>query len=283
MRFMVMVKSDEKSESGVLPDEKILSAMGKYNQELITAGMMLEGDGLKASSHGSRVRISGKRVEVVDGPFAEAKELLGGFWVLEGKSKQQVIDWLKRAPFEEGTVELRPLYEAGDFPSDSADVGSPAAKAPARKPGTQRFMLLLKADQVTEAGVMRSKRLIAEMGNLMQELASSEALLSGEGLKPSSAGSRIVCSRGQSTVIDGPFTESKELIAGYSIIQVKSKQEAIEWGRRMLDIHLRGTGQTMGELEIRRLFELEDFPVHPQEKPDGWRARERAFRQQQGD
>ncbi|MFL5248313.1 MAG: YciI family protein [Myxococcales bacterium] len=115
MRFMVMVKANKDSEAGVLPDEKILTAMGKFNEELVKAGVMLAGEGLHASSKGARVRFEGNKKTVIDGPFAETKELVAGFWLWQVKSKEEAIEWLKRAPFQEGEVEIRQVFEMADF------------------------------------------------------------------------------------------------------------------------------------------------------------------------
>jgi hypothetical protein len=115
MRFMVLVKANEKSEAGVLPDGKMLAAMGTYNEELVKAGVMLAGEGLQASSKGVRVRFSGEKRTVIDGPFPGTKDLVAGFWLWRVKSKQEAIDWLTRAPFKEGEVEIRQLFEAEDF------------------------------------------------------------------------------------------------------------------------------------------------------------------------
>jgi hypothetical protein len=113
---MVLVKADKQSEAGVLPDKKILGAMGKYNEELVKAGVMLAGEGLHASSKGARVRFQDGKTTVIDGPFAETKELVAGFWIWQVKSKQEAIDWLKRAPFGGGAeIELRQVFEAEDF------------------------------------------------------------------------------------------------------------------------------------------------------------------------
>ena len=120
MRFMVIVKANKESEAGVLPDQKILTEMGKFNEELVKAGVMLAGEGLQPSSKGVRVRFEGKKRTVIDGPFAETKELVAGFWLWQVKSKEEAIEWLKRAPFDGGTeVELRQVFETEDFaPSD---------------------------------------------------------------------------------------------------------------------------------------------------------------------
>lgn len=116
MRFMVIVKASKESEAGILPDEKILTAMGKYNEELMKAGVILAGEGLHASSKGARVRFSGKDRIVTDGPFPETKELIAGFWLWKVNSKQEAIEWLKRAPFDGGTeVEIRQVFEPEDF------------------------------------------------------------------------------------------------------------------------------------------------------------------------
>ena len=119
MRFMVLVKANEESEAGVLPGAEVLEAMGKFNEELVKAGVMLAGEGLQASSKGARVRFSGGKKTVIDGPFAETKELVAGYWLWQCKSLDEAIAWLKRAPFEGTEVEIRQVFEAEDFaPSD---------------------------------------------------------------------------------------------------------------------------------------------------------------------
>ena len=118
MRFMVIVKADKSSEAGVLPSTQLLADMGKYNEELVKAGVMLAGEGLQPSSKGARVRFSGQKRSVIDGPFAETKELVAGFWLWQVRSRDEAIEWLKRAPFQEGEVEIRQVFEASDFPSD---------------------------------------------------------------------------------------------------------------------------------------------------------------------
>jgi hypothetical protein len=115
MRFMVIVKADENSEAGVMPSAELLTEMGKFNEELAKAGVMLAGEGLHPSSKGARVRFSGGKTTVIDGPFAETKELVAGFWLWRCKSKEEAIEWLKRAPFEETEVEIRRVFEAEDF------------------------------------------------------------------------------------------------------------------------------------------------------------------------
>ena len=115
MRFMVIVKANKDSEAGAMPTEKMLTEMGKFNEELVKAGVMLAGEGLQASSKGARVKFSGGKTTVIDGPFAETKELVAGYWMWQVKSRQEAIDWLKRAPFEDTEVEIRQVFEAEDF------------------------------------------------------------------------------------------------------------------------------------------------------------------------
>jgi hypothetical protein len=116
MRVMVIVKANQDSEAGVLPDGKILTDMGKFNEELVKAGVMLAGEGLHPTSKGKRVKFSGANRTVIDGPFAETKELIAGFWLWQVKSMDEAIEWLKRAPFDGGTeLEVRQVFEAEDF------------------------------------------------------------------------------------------------------------------------------------------------------------------------
>jgi hypothetical protein len=116
MRVMVIVKADKNSEAGILPSKEILEKMGKYNEELVKAGVMLAGEGLQDSSKGKRIRFSGDKRTVTDGPFTETKELIAGFWLWQVRSMDEAVEWLKRAPFDGGTeIELRRVFEAEDF------------------------------------------------------------------------------------------------------------------------------------------------------------------------
>lgn len=115
MRFMVIVKANKDSEAGVMPDQKLLAEMGKFNEELVRAGVMLAGEGLHPSSRGVRVRFEGDKRTIIDGPFTETKELIAGFWLWQVKSRDEAIEWLKRAPFREGDVEIRQVFEPDDF------------------------------------------------------------------------------------------------------------------------------------------------------------------------
>ncbi|QHS50580.1 YciI family protein [Edaphobacter sp. 12200R-103] len=121
MRFMIIIKATPNSEAGAMPDQKLLEEMGKFNEELVAAGVMLAGEGLHPSSKGTRVRFSGDKRMVMDGPFAETKELIAGFWIWQCKSKEEAIEWVKRCPGssnEEGEIEIRQIFELDDFGSE---------------------------------------------------------------------------------------------------------------------------------------------------------------------
>ena len=115
MRFMILVKATKDSEAGVMPSEQLLTEMGKFNEELVKAGVMLAGEGLQPSSKGARVRFSGKNRTVIDGPFAETKELIAGFWLWQVKSMEEAIAWVKRCPMAHAEIEIRQVFEAEDF------------------------------------------------------------------------------------------------------------------------------------------------------------------------
>jgi hypothetical protein len=232
---------------------------------------LLAADGLQASSKGARVRYAGGKVSVTDGPFAEAKELVAGYWLIQARSKDEAVEWAKRVPFQDGEVEIRPLFELEDFPVDPAEQPDGwrekeeqmrAGPAPARKPGTMRFMGLLKGDRETESGALPDEKLLAAMGAFFEEGVKSGVILGGEGLQPTSKGVKVRYSGSKRTVIDGPFTEAKEVIAGYAIIQAKSKDEAIEWTKRFVTVDAPGRYRQESDCEIRQMFELEDFPAN---------------------
>lgn len=293
MRYMIIIKSDAASESGALPDPALLEAMGKYNQQLIEAGALLGGEGLTASREGCRVRWSNGEATVIDGPFSETKELVAGFWLIRADSKQAAIAWVERVPFMQGEIELRRVYDTEDFPvqegeqpdgwrdkelrfREQAEAGPlPAASAASNLP---RFMVMLRSAKA-ELGALPDQAVLTRMGNLMDELVSKNALCAGEGLTPSKEGARVVFQGKKRSVIDGPFGETKELIAGYTIIRAAAIAEAVEFAKRWLEIHASGTHAADGTIEIRRVMESDEIPVDPSETPDGWREQERKFRE----
>ena len=267
MRFMMLVKASKEFEAGVFPDEMMLSEMANYTEELVKAGALLACERLQPSSMGTRVRCAKGKFSVTDGPFAETKELIAGFCMIEAKSRDEAVEWAKRVPFQEGEIEVRPLYELTDFPVDAAEKPDGwrekeeqlRAALPARKPGAVRYMGLVKADKETEAGVLPDEKFLSDMGAFMEEGVKSGVFLSGEGLQPSSMGARIRYSGNKRIVTDGPFVETKELIAGYAILQFTSKAEAIEWTKRFVQVDAPGRLGAESECEIRQIFDFENF------------------------
>ncbi len=278
MRFLIMVKGDKDSEAGVMPRPELMVAMGKYNVELANAGVLLDGGGLGPTSDGFRTDGFVDRITVTDGPFTEAREVVSGYWLIQVKSKAEAIEWATRIPFEGvAQVELRPLFELDDFPIAENESGwreeeegemrekfsNRPPSALAESPGSTtdrapklRYMLLFKANDRSEAGDLPNEEELTAMGAVMTDLARSGKLLSGEGLKASSEGARVEFSGGRRTVIDGPFTETKELVAGYSVVQVDSKQEAMEIARRCVEASRESV------IETRKIFGEADFPDH---------------------
>jgi len=132
MRFMMIVKASKDSEAGVMPTNELISEMTKFNEQMVNAGVMLDGAGLQPTSKAIRIQFDGKKRTVVDGPFAETKELIAGYWIIKVKSREEAIEWAKRSPFQEGHLELRPYFEMEDFePSEAIE----EAKALAQKMG----------------------------------------------------------------------------------------------------------------------------------------------------
>jgi hypothetical protein len=267
MRFMMLVKATKDFEAGVWPDEKLLSEMANWTEDLVKAGARLETGRLQPSSQGVRVRYANGKFLVTDGPFAETKELIAGFCLIQVKSREEAIEWTKRVPFQEGEIELRPLYELFDFPVDPAEKHDGwrekeeqyRAAPPARKPGTIRYMGIIKADKNTEAGVLPDEKSLATMGAFLEEGAKAGVFLSGDGLQPSSKGARVRFDGSKRMVTDGPFAETKELVGGYAILQFTSKAEAIEWTKRFVQVDAPGRLGGESECEIRPFFEFENF------------------------
>jgi hypothetical protein len=267
MRYMLLVKSTKDYEAGVWPDEKMQAELNKWTEELVKAGARLEGGRLQPSSQGARVHYAKGNFTVIDGPFAETKELIAGFCMIEAKSREEAIAWAQRIPFQDGEVEVRPLFELTDFPVDPAEQPDGwrgkeeefrAAPLPARRPGTIRYMGILKADKNTEAGVMPDEKFLGAMGAFMEEGIKAGVFISGEGLQPSSKSARIRYSGSKRMVTDGPFAETKELIAGYAILQFTSKAEAIEWTKRFVEVDAPGRLGGECECEIRPFVEFDD-------------------------
>ncbi len=288
MRFMMMVKSDAATEAGAMPSAEVLEAMGAFNEKMAKAGVLLEGEGLHASSDGAIVELCDGKLTVTDGPFGEAKELIAGYWLIRVGEKAEALEWARQVPGDFGEVEIRELYETADFPVDDSErsggwrdqelaARETAETEPApRKPGTARYLALLKSDRATESGELPRPEVLEKMGALMQDLVARGAMLGGEGLKPSATGARVVKKGGACRVVDGPFAESKEMVAGYITVQAASRDEVVELAKRWLEIHVEGAAADEGRIEIRHVFEIEE--VAPGEEGEKLREREQALR-----
>ncbi|MET0387739.1 MAG: YciI family protein [Polyangiales bacterium] len=275
MRFMLLIKSDADTEAGVTPNDERLSAFARFNETLAEAGVLVGAEGLMPSRRAARVRATRNETQVIEGPFPEPTALIAGFWTIEVASKSEAVAWAQRVPGDAGEIEVRQVYETEDFPvDDSEQPGGWREKevrareraktaTPPRLPGTKRFILMIKSDRHQESGALPSPQALATMGELMGDLGRSGKVLGGEGLRPSHLGARIVQSGSQRRVLDGPFTEAKEMIAGYMLVQVAALEDTYDIARRWLPVNLSESGSPHAELEIRQLLELEDLPLDP--------------------
>jgi hypothetical protein len=234
MRFMIIQKSDKNSAAG-LPSDDLLAALGRRDEELPKGGVTRSGEALRLTSKGARVVFSGGRPSVIDEPFTEAKGLVAGFAMIDAASKEEAVDYVKGSPALHGAGDVEVEVREAGCPGGVAGVrpsSPPGSSAPAPGAGgadLPQFAILLKATEHTEAGFVANEQVLAAMSRRNEEAVRAGVLLAGEGLKPSSRGARVRLSRGNLAVLDGPFAEAKELIAGFWLIQVKSREEAIEW------------------------------------------------------
>ncbi len=183
MRFMILRKADKKTEAGVLPDERLLAAFERYNAEGVKAGVLLAGEGLQPSSKGARVKFSGGRPVVTDGPFAEAKELVAGFGMIEVKSKEEAIEWVKRWPVLDGDGEVEIEIREVGCPGGLVGVSPSGSAGTSNRDGasSMRFMILLKADEEAEADFIPEEGLLAAMAKRNEEAMRAGVMLAGEG------------------------------------------------------------------------------------------------------
>jgi hypothetical protein len=268
MRFMLLAKATKDFEAGRFPTARDEPEFAKFRQQLVEAGALIGSDRLEPSSTGVRVHFAKGKFQITDGPFAETKELIAGYLLIEAKSLEEAVTWAKRVPFKDGEVEVRALFELTDFPVDPSEQPDGwrekeeqmrAAPPPVRKPGTTRYIGLLKADPDTEAGKLPDPELLAAMGAFMEEGVKAGIFLAGEGLQPSSKSAKVQYSGSKRMVIDGPFAETKEMVAGYAMLQFASKDEAIEWTKRFVQVDAPGRYGAECECEIRPVVELANF------------------------
>ncbi len=240
MRFMVMHKMTEEMEKGLPPDPAIIEGVGKLIEEGLKEKVFVSGEGLKPSSQ--RVHIAykkGKRT-VTDGPFTESKELVAGFALMRVRSKEEAISWCDRFAAVIGDVELfmGPVVEPWDLGMMPKPANAPL-----------RFLSMHKMDERSESEAPPDPQLMAAMGALIDEMTKAGVLQATGGLAGTAKGARIRYRDGKRTVIDGPFAESKELVAGYAIVELPSKAAAIEWAMRFGDV------VKVNEIEVRQMPE----------------------------
>jgi hypothetical protein len=242
MRFMVMHKMTEEMERGAPPAPEIIQGVGKLIGEGAARKIFQGGEGLKPSSQRTHVVYkNGKRAKVTDGPFTEAKELVAGFALLKVKSKEEALAWADTFVGVLGGDQelfLGPVVEPWDLGMMPKPADPPL-----------RFLSMHKMDAAAEADTPPDPKRMAKMGALIEEMTRAGVLESTGGLRSTSKGARIRFDGGKPKVTDGPFAESKELIAGYAILELPSKQEAIEWALRF------GEVVKVNEVDVRQLLE----------------------------
>lgn len=240
MRFMVMHKMTERMERGLPPDPAVIEAVGKLIEEGAKEKVFVSGEGLKPSSQRVHIAYKGGKRTITDGPFTEAKELVGGFALMRVRSKEEAISWCDRFAAAIGDVELilGPVVEPWDI-----------GLAPKPEHPPLRFLSVHKQDARAERDLPPDPKLMATVGALIEEMTQAGVLQATGGLASTKKGARIRFKGGKRTVIDGPFAESKELIAGYALLDLPSKGAAIEWAMRFGEIC------QVDEVEVRQLPE----------------------------
>ncbi len=240
MRFMVMHKMTDELEAGGPPDEEIIAGVDKLIEEGLEKKVFVSGEGLKPTKERTYLEYQGGKRKLIDGPFTESKELVGGFAVLRVRSKEEAIEWCDRFAETIGDVKLYlgPIVEAWDL-----GMGERPPHAPLR------FLSVMQADPAKDDDTPPDPAEIAKMGALIGEMQAAGVLQDTGGLASTKKGARIRFSGKKHTVIDGPFAESKELISGYSILDLPSKDAAIEWAVRF------GHIVRVNEVEVRQLPE----------------------------
>src|ERR1051326_4915776 len=277
MRFMVIVKASKDSEAGVMPSRELLTEMGKFNEELAKAGVLVAGEGLQPTSKGARVRFSGSKRTVIDGPFAETKELIAGFWIWQVKSKEEAIEWVRRCPnphAEDCEVEIRQIFEAEDFgdaltpemrekeermrvgSKERADeeAGRKALAGSRRTIGVKmKYMLLIYLDEKNPLSEAERQACYAESTELARELHAKGEYVSANPLHPTETATSVRVRDGKRMVTDGPFAETREQLGGYFLIDAKNLDEAIAVAGRV-------PMAKKGTVEVRPVIDLPGLP-----------------------
>jgi hypothetical protein len=252
MRFLILRKADAETEAGAMADAALIDAMGSYNKQLIDGGIMVAGEGLHPSRTAVRMSLAQGKVTITDGPFTETKELVAGFSVFEAASKEEAIAWIKRWPVEDGHGNVEIEIREGGCAGGCAEVHAAAAAAA----GGKRFVVMLRSSADLEAETPVAQDVLDRLDAHNAAEAKAGRLLGADGLRSSARGARVKFKGGVPTVVDGPFTEIKEMIAGYWLIRANSMEEAIAWARRNPYPTLPNV-----EVEIRQCYELEELGV----------------------
>jgi len=240
MRFMIMHKMTEEMEQGGAPDPEIIAGVGTLIGDAVKDGAFVSGEGLKPSSQRTHLAYRNGKRTLTDGPFVEAKELVGGFALMRVRSKEEAISWCDKFAAAIGDVELflGPVVEPWDL-----------GMMPKPKNPPLRYLSMHKLDPKTESGAPPDPALFGKVGALIDEMRAAGVLQATGGLSSTKQGARIRFDGKKPTIIDGPFAESKELIAGYAILNLPSKEAAIEWATRF------GELVRVHEVEIRPIPE----------------------------
>jgi len=241
MRYMLMHKTNASNEAGIRPSAELIAGVGAAIGEMTRAGVFRDGAGLRASSLGVRLERKGGDTRITPGPFVGRNELPAALCVLRVHSREEAAEWASRfaAILGDAELDIRPVTEMWDL-----GLGEKPADDP-----TVRYMLVLKADARSEAGSRPSAEVRGGVARLIEEMKGAGVLMMAEGLRPGAESRRIRTAGGRQVVMDGPFTESKELIAGYVTLEVPSMEEALAWAERYAVV-LEGA-----ELDVRPLFE----------------------------
>jgi hypothetical protein len=245
---MMIIKSNAATEAEVPLDDAFGQAMEDYNQKLQNAGVWVTGEGFKASNKGARLTLDNGNFTIEKGPFANPDDLIAGYWVIDVASKEEAIDWARQVPIgvdgstiANGNGEIE-LLQVMEFPEEEQTGEAPAAgngPAPAAGSGLKRFIGVFKASPETEAGVMPGPEIFDAMGAAIGKLAAQGRVETGGGLMPTSHGVRVTFRGGAPVVTDGPFAETREVIAGYAIFRAPSLDDMIETSREGLEIEAR--------------------------------------------
>jgi len=234
MKFMMMHKTDAYYEKGGKPSKELIAGVGKMVGDAARSGRLLAGDGLGPSAQGVRLKFTGGKRSVIHGPLTGGNELVAGFAVMRVRSLDEAIDWASRfaAVVGDAEIDVRPANEPWDIGLGQKPAGLT----------TRRYIAMHKADARFEAGAPSTKAEMEAMDKLIGEMTKAGVLLATASLEPSSRAVRLRNFGGRGTLVDGPFAESKELVGGFAILELDSRQEAIDWARRYVDV--------LGEVEL---------------------------------